>query len=1078
MYVARLLCACAASSRLFSRFCGLLVCLLILSAVCGATNTGPAAQFSGTVATLGGGFTTPSSVAVDPSGNVYVVDSASSSSAVAEIPLGCLSSGCVKTVGGTFDEPTGVAADSSGNVYIVNFTGTQVTEIPAGCTSSGCETTLGGGFQNPAGVAVDSNGNVYVADAGNLAVKEMAASCTSSSCVNTLGGGTNQPGGVAVDASGNAYYVSTSPSPAVYEIPLNCGTFGCEKQLGSGLNQPAGLSVDADGNLYVSDSANSALLEISRACIKGTNDSSCMTSLGSFSSPTGVAVDGNGNPYVADNGNNAVKEIMLNGVNFFSSNVQTAAASQTLMFTFTAGGSIAAPVVVTQGATGLDFTDAGTGTCTTNGTSHTYSAGDTCTVVIGFKPGRPGVRYGAVELTTSAGAMVATGYMYGVGEGPQAIFSSSTSQGTIGNGFDYPAAVAVDGSGNVFVADPFNGGAGLVKELTAASGYTSGKKLGTGFDEPVGVAVDGAGNVYVADTDNNAVWEMTPNCVSSDCMTQLGGGFNTPRAVAVDGGGDVLVADYGNNEVKKIPAGCTNDDYVSGTCKVATLGGGFLFPQGVAVDGSGNVFVGDSGNGLVKEIPPGCASSTCVQTLAQDFSFSGPTGVAVDGVGDVFVADAGTTSAVEEILVGGYTTVNSLGVDFNGPSGVAVDGAGNVFVGDSNNGLVEELNLANPPSLSFAATPAGQTSYDSPRTVTVGNDGNQKLMFSSVAYPADFPEGSGVETDCTSSSNVAAGASCTLTIDFSPLVSSTGNLNELVTLTDNSLNTSPSATQSIALSSAVFTAPSITSPTPSSTISSSNVTFQWDPGSGSSIFRLLVGTTGPGSDDVYRGTTSGTVANVNVPNTGGTLYVRLYYFSNGNWKGVNYTYMEGGTPTPPSMTSPTPSSTLGGASVTFQWDPGTGSTTFRLLAGTTGPGSSNLSLSTTSGTSATVSNIPTTGATVYVRLYYFANRVWKAVNYTYTEYGSPTPPSITSPAPGTTLTSSSVTFQWDPGVGSTTFRLLVGTTGPGSSDVYLGTTSGTSATVTVPTGGATLYVRLYYFSNRNWKGVNYTYTEP
>ena len=103
-----------------------------------------------------------------------------------------------------------------------------------------------------------------------------------------------------------------------------------------------------------------------------------------------------------------------------------------------------------------------------------------------------------------------------------------------------------------------------------------------------GVAVDGSGNVYVADYDNSAVKEMPAGCASSSCVTTLGGGFSYPKGVAVDGSGNVYVADNGNSAVKEMPAGCA-----SSSC-VTTLGGGFNNPSGVAVDASGNVYVADT----------------------------------------------------------------------------------------------------------------------------------------------------------------------------------------------------------------------------------------------------------------------------------------------------------------------------------------------------------------------------------------------------------------------------------------------------------------------------------------------------
>ena len=77
-------------------------------------------------------------------------------------------------------------------------------------------------------------------------------------------------------------------------------------------------------------------------------------------------------------------------------------------------------------------------------------------------------------------------------------------------------------------------------DCTSSSCVTT---LGGGFRDPTGVAVDGGGNVYVADSGNNAVNEMPPGCASSSCVTTLGGGFSEPTGVAVDGSGNVYVAD-------------------------------------------------------------------------------------------------------------------------------------------------------------------------------------------------------------------------------------------------------------------------------------------------------------------------------------------------------------------------------------------------------------------------------------------------------------------------------------------------------------------------------------------------------
>ena len=211
-----------------------------------------------------------------------------------------------------------------------------------------------------------------------------------------------------------------------------------------------------------------------------------------------------------------------------------------------------------------------------------------------FTPRFAGTRHGAALLKDGGGNVIATAYLEGAGTAPQVNFLPGTEK-TLGSGFYQPWGVAVDGSGNVFVADANNH---LVKEIVAVNGSIPASPtinlLGSGFGAPAGVALDGSGNLYVADFANNAVYEIL-SVGGYTAMNTLGGGFNNPSGVAVDGSGNVFVADYDNNAVKEIPPGCFDS-----AC-VWTLGSGFNRPFSVAVDGSGNVFVADTNNFAVKE---------------------------------------------------------------------------------------------------------------------------------------------------------------------------------------------------------------------------------------------------------------------------------------------------------------------------------------------------------------------------------------------------------------------------------------------------------------------------------------------
>ncbi len=282
------------------------------------------------------------------------------------------------------------------------------------------------------------------------------------------------------------------------------------------------------------------------------------------------------------------------------------------------------------------------------------------------------------------------------------------------------------------------------------------------------------------------------------------------------------------------------------------------------------------------------------------------------------------------------------------------------------------------------------------------------------------------------------------------------------------------------------TLPALISPVPGSTLSGSSATFTWSPGAGPSAYQLVLGTTDVGSSNVYSafGTTSTSAAVSGIPTNGVKLYARLLYKLSGAWKSIDYTYTESGTPTLPALTSPVPGSTLSGSSATFTWSPGAGPTAYKLWLGAfRQEGSEVFEGGETTGISAAVSGIPTNGATLYATLGYKLNGTWYALFYTYTEAGTPTLPALTSPVPGSTLLGPSARFTWSPGAGPTDYKLWLGTTGVGSSDVYddfyrdrwMHTTS---ATVNyIPTSSAKLYARLLYKLSGEWKFTDYTYTE-
>jgi len=134
------------------------------------------------------------------------------------------------------------------------------------------------------------------------------------------------------------------------------------------------------------------------------------------------------------------------------------------------------------------------------------------------------------------------------------------------------------------------------------------------------------------------------------------------------------------------------------------------------------------------------------------------------------------------------------------------------------------------------------------------------------------------------------------------------------------------------------------------------------------------------------GIITATSASVTIlPTYGQTVYVRLAPKVNGVWQYQDYTYTASGVLTPAFLTTPTPGTQLAGSSVTFSWNPAS-CTEFVLSVGTTGVGSKNISTTgIITATSASVTDLPTYGQTVYMRLASKVNGVWEDNDYTYTE---------------------------------------------------------------------------------------------
>ena len=298
--------------------------------------------------------------------------------------------------------------------------------------------------------------------------------------------------------------------------------------------------------------------------------------------------------------------------------------------------------------------------------------------------------------------------------------------------FKYPAGIALDGSGNIYLADAYNNRirkitpAGVVTTLAGSGkeGFADGMGKDAVFNGPAGIAIDRDGNIYTAEWKGHRVRKITPAGVVTTLAgsgkagfadgTGAGASFNTPEGVALDSKGNVYVADSANNKIRKISpsgvvttlAGSGKKDFVNGVGAEA----GFMDPKGIALDAVGNVYVSDKGNHQIRKITPGGVVTTLAGSgkagsengRGAEASFNKPFGPTVDGQGNVYVADSGNNLIRKITPTGSVSTFAGSGksgaedgygsaASFNTPWGVAVDSFGTVYVSDHNSFKIRKI---------------------------------------------------------------------------------------------------------------------------------------------------------------------------------------------------------------------------------------------------------------------------------------------------------------------------------------------------------------------------------------------------
>lgn len=681
-----------------------------------ATFAGPALPTTGTRATTQT-IGVPEGLAADGAGGFYV--SSSTQNRIYHVDAG----GALTVIAGNgssgsggdggpaisaqFNYIHGLATDRAGNLYVADTSNSRIRKIsPAGIVTTFAGTGSWGDagdggpaasaqLAGPRGIEVDESGNVLIADSGNNRIRKVSLS----GIITTVAG--NGKAGLAGDGGAAT---------------------------GAQLNYPVGVALDASGNIFIVDRSNNRIRKVSAAGIITTltggasgfsGDGGPATSA-RISDPRGIAADANGNVFVSDSGNNRIRMITAAG------NIVTIAGGSP---GFSGDGG---PASSAQLALPIDLA--------TDGLGNLFIA----------ERGNYRVR------RINAGGII------------ESVAGTSDDGGSaLAAQLDFPNAIATDASGNLYIADT---DIQRIRKVTPAGVITSvagsgaagfggdgGPALSAQLNYPAGVAADAAGNIFIADTRNHRVRRVTPAGTIATVAGTGSGGFsgdggrasaaqlNGPRGVFVDAAGNLFIADTDNQRIRKVtPAGTISTVAGAGTAGFSGDGGAALVaqlrnPVSVAVDRSGTLYISDSDNNRIRKVSADGLIHTAVGNGTAGFSgdkgpaasaeLTYPNQIAVDGLGNLFIADTGngrirqvTADGIIQSLAGngqyGFSGDNGPATSavLALPYGVALDGLNTLLIGDTFNNRVRRLNLtisaiavANSSGISLASAGTGSS---------------------------------------------------------------------------------------------------------------------------------------------------------------------------------------------------------------------------------------------------------------------------------------------------------------------------------------------------------------------------------
>jgi len=720
-----------------------------------------------------GQFNHPIGVTVDSSGNVYVADNYNCRiQKFSSIGIFLAKWGSKGYEDGQFQYPQGIAADLSGNVYVTDTGSYRIQKFNATrafIAKWGSQGSGDGQFESPSGIAVDSSDNIYVADTNNNRIQKFSSTGTFLAEWGSLGTGDGkfqQPQGVAVDSSGYVYVSDTNRIQKFTTTGTFLAKWGSQGSGDGQFNQPQGLAVDSSGYVFVTDTGNNRIQKFMQestitanftaAPISGNAPLTVQFTDTSTGSPTSWSWDFGDDSTSATQspvhtytkaGNHSV---VLTATNAAGSNQIVRRDYITVIAVVPDANFTGTPTTGTK-PLNVTFTDLSTNTptswnwdfgdgsySTAQNPSHTFTSNRSYAV--------------SLTATNSAGSNIRYVSDY-ITVGPVKdtyVFVAKWGKlGTEDGNFSSPNGIAVDSSGNVYVADQGNhriqkfSSTGAFLAKWGSEGWTDGK-----FYTINGVAVDSSGNVYVSDWGLREQSEEYPEVYigriqkfSSDgkFKTKWGeygtgdGQFRNPYGVGVDSSGNVYVADNWNNRIQKFSStgGFITKWWTNDTVDFEESES----PIGVAVDLSGYVYVTDWTNFIDNRIQKFNSSGSFITKWSPTASWYGrytAAGIAVDSSGNVYVADPTGhqirkyNSNGTELM--GWGWYGSQDGQFKSPQGVTVDSSGYVYVADTNNNRIQKFTRIGKPTADFIANP---TSGTAPLTVQF-NDTSTGLSLGNI----------------------------------------------------------------------------------------------------------------------------------------------------------------------------------------------------------------------------------------------------------------------------------------------------------------------------------------------------------